>query len=308
MPSLLIPPRLHPGATIGVVAPSSPALPPERIADGVRWLESRGYSVVTGMHLHEADGYLAGADAGRAADLMQMFVRSDIDAIMCTRGGYGAMRILPLLDFATIRRHPKIFMGFSDITALSLALHAHAGLITFAGPMVAAEMAGPPLERTEVVMWDVLTGRATRLSARADGARTLVPGRAEGTLLGGNLALACALVGTPHEPSWDGAILLLEDVGEPVYRIDRMLCQLKLAGVLERIAGAVLGRFTAITPADPDRDLATVLDEYFRPLGVPVLMEFPFGHTPDKLTLPLGARVVLDTRLRSVLLPHPYVR
>lgn len=308
MPRTLIPPRLHAGATIGVVAPASPASPPGRIAAGVQWLESRGYRVVTGTTAFEGDGYLAGSDADRAADLMGMFLRPDVDAIMCTRGGYGAMRILPMLDYVAIGRHAKIFMGFSDVTALSLALHARTGLITFAGPMVAAEMAGPPLDRTEAVMWDVLSGRATRLSARGDGARTLVPGRAEGVLLGGNLALVSSLVGTRFEPSWDGAILFLEDVGEPVYRIDRMLCQLKLAGVLDRIAGAVLGRFTAITPADPDRELATVLAEYFRPLGVPVLTDFPFGHTPDKQTLPMGARVVLDTRLRSVLLPHPYVR
>jgi muramoyltetrapeptide carboxypeptidase len=304
----ILPPRLQDGATIGVVAPASPVASPDRIDTGIHWLESRGFTVVRGRHITDTDGYLAGEDAVRAHDLMQMFLRTDIDAIMCTRGGYGTMRILPLLDYAAIRRHPKIIMGFSDITALSLALHVRTGLLTFAGPMVAAEMAGPPLARTEAVMWDVLFGRATKLAARADGARTLVPGRAEGTLLGGNLALVSAIAGTPFEPTWDGAILFLEDVGEPVYRIDRMLCQLQLAGVLGRIGGAVLGRFTGIPDAEPDRALETVLDEYFRPLGIPVLMDFPFGHTPDKMTLPLGARVVLDTRSRSVLLPYPYVR
>lgn len=308
MPRILLPPRLRKGATIGVVAPASPVASPERIDAGIRWLESHGCAVVRGRHITDTDGYLAGSDADRASDLMQMFMRSDIDAIMCTRGGYGAMRILPLLDYAAIRRHPKIFMGFSDITALSLALHVRTGLLTFAGPMVAAEMAGPPLARTESVMWDVLSGRATKLAARADGARTLVAGRAEGTLLGGNLALVCSVMGTPFEPVWDGAILFLEDIGEPVYRIDRMLCQLRLAGVLGRITGAVLGRFTGIPEAEPDRTLETVLGEYFRPLGIPVLMDFPFGHTPDKMTLPLGARVVLDTRSRSMLLPYPYVR
>lgn len=308
MPRSLLPPRLRDGATIGVVAPASPVSAPERIDAGIRWLESYGFTVVRGRHITDTDGYLAGRDTDRANDLMEMFLRRDIDAIACTRGGYGAMRILPLLDYAAIRRHPKIFMGFSDITALSLALHVRTGLITFAGPMVAAEMSGPPLARTEQVMWDVLSGRATKLSAHGDGARTLVPGRAKGTLLGGNLALVSAIMGTPFEPVWDGAILFLEDVGEPVYRIDRMLCQLRLAGVLGRIAGVVLGRFTGIPEVEPDRALETVLCEYFRPLGIPVLMDFPFGHTPDKMTLPLGARVVLDTRSRSMLLPYPYVR
>ncbi len=307
MATPLLPHRLRAGATIGVVAPASPAHPSSRIDDGIRLLEQRGYTVVCGAHIRDSNGYLAGSDHDRAHDLMEMFRRDGVDAIFCTRGGYGTMRILPHLDYALIRRRPKIVMGFSDITALSLALHRKTGLVTFAGPMVAAELAHPSPERTEKSMWDVLSGSATRLSARESGVSTLVAGAAHGVLLGGNLALVTAMLGTPYAPIWDGAILFLEDVGEPVYRIDRMLCQLQLAGVLSRIAGAVLGRFTSVTPAEPDRDLAEVLAEYFTPLRIPVLTGFPHGHTSDKLTLPMGARVVLDTRTRSLKFSDRYI-
>ena len=229
-----------------------------------------------------------------------MFIDERVGAILCTRGGYGAGRLLDLLDYDLIRAHPKILVGFSDITALSMAMLSKSGLLSFAGPMVAAEFGDEPAEITENAFWKMITDRGARHILTLGEEECMQDGIAEGVLIGGNLAVYASLVGSAFLPDPSGKILFLEDVGENVYRIDRMLLQLKHAGILNAVAGIVLGSFSSIPDDKPNRDLDTVLREYFLPLRVPVMTGFPFGHIPAKVTLPFGARVKLDTKKRQL--------
>lgn len=308
---LRIPRRLHPGATIGVVAPASPPSDPGKLERGIAYLQSLGYRVMRGASLNARAGYLSGEDELRARDIQDMFEHPGVDAILCSRGGYGSARILDLLDYRSIARHPKIFAGFSDITALHMALMRKAHLVSFAGPMVAAEMEYGMDEDTASAFWPILTRlRSTfRLAPGLLAASTTVRGgHAEGMLVGGNMAVLLSLMGTPYEPRWNGSILLLEDVGENVYKIDRMFAQLRLAGVLDRINGVVLGGFTAVPEDTPNRDLREVFEEYLLPPGIPILADVPFGHLVPKLTLPIGARIRLDAGRRSITVLQPVIR
>jgi muramoyltetrapeptide carboxypeptidase len=306
-----IPPRLLPGATIGIVAPASPPSDPSKLERGIAYIESLGYTVLRGASLDARLGYLSGDDALRAWDINAMFGNEQIAAIFCSRGGYGATRILDKLDYTLIARHPKIFVGFSDITALHMALLRRARLLSFAGPMVAAEMEQPMDDSTATAFWPLIASQSAGGRIRPSmlaASRPIRPGRAEGALVGGNLAVLMSLMGTPYEPRWDGTILFLEDVGENVYKIDRMLSQLRNARVLSRIAGVLLGQFSSIPEDAPNRDLEDVLREYLLPLRIPILADIPFGHIVPKLTLPMGARVRLDAGRRSVVMLHPVVR
>lgn len=297
----VIPPRLRSGDLIGLVSPSSPPKDDSLIMRGVSALLAEGYNIRLGWSVGARDGYFAGSDQLRAADIMTMFEDDRVRAIFCTRGGYGAARLLDRLDYGYIRKHPKIFVGFSDITALSLALFAKSGLLTFAGPMVAAEFATGIRPMTSESLWKMLRQRNKSQTLQyCDNIKPLHGGVAEGTLLGGNLAVLCSLIGTPWLPDLRGAILFLEDVGESIYRIDRMLLQLKQSGILRQLAGVILGSFTAIPEDTPNRHLAAVTEEYFLPLAVPILTDIPFGHIPDKITLPIGSRVRIDAERRKI--------
>jgi muramoyltetrapeptide carboxypeptidase len=298
-----MPPALTPGATIGILAPASPPSDPEKIRKGIAYLESHGYSVRQGKSVFQEDGYLSGSDAIRAADINEMFAAKDVDAIICTRGGYGCTRLLHLLDYDTIRDNPKPFVGFSDVTALHMAFLAKAKLVSFAGPMLAVEMQSGISEFTESHFWGMLSGSEKRK-------RFELPlhhpsgynreGKARGKLIGGNLAVFCSLIGTEYMPDCDNAVLYLEDVAEPVYKIDRMFSQLLHSGILQRLSGVLLGAFTAIPDIQPDRQLSEVLAGYLLPLNIPVLDGFPFGHTEDKLTLPIGATVEFGVESREL--------
>ena len=308
---LLLPPRLHPGDLIGVIAPSSPPVDQSRTDRGLAYLERKGFRVRPGAALRRTLGYLAGSDAERLADLHAMFADPEVRAILCVRGGSGASRLLPDLDFSLLRAHPKIFCGFSDVTALSMPMLAHAGLCSFAGPMVAVEMQQEEEDReTMDFFWSLLYGESRDLLCTSGEERRYFdrPGRARGPLLGGNLALLATLLGTPHAPAWEGSILFLEDVGENVYRLDRLLAHLRNAGVLGAVAGILLGSFTGIPDDDPNRRLSEVFEDYFAPLGVPVLSGIPFGHITPKITLPWGVEVEMDAEAGTVHLRGPVVR
>jgi muramoyltetrapeptide carboxypeptidase len=294
---------------IGVISPSSPPRDARRIMRGVSSLMGEGYRIRLGWSVGARDGYLAGSDALRASDIMAMFEDTRVRALFCTRGGYGAARLLSKLDYEYIRVHPRILVGFSDITALSLALYAHAGLVTFAGPMVAAEFAAGLEGMAADALWDMLQSRRKRrVLPHCKGMGVLREGRAEGVLLGGNLAVLCSLAGTPWLPDFRDAILFLEDVGESVYRLDRMLLQLRDAGILGKVAGVALGSFTDIPEDAFNRELSTVLKEYLLPLDVPVLTDIPFGHIAKKITLPFGCRVGIDTAHKAITVLQPTVR
>jgi muramoyltetrapeptide carboxypeptidase len=293
---------------VGVVSPASPPREDVLIPRGLSALLAAGHYPRIGRSVGSRKGYLAGSDALRARDIMEMFYDDRIRALFCTRGGYGSARLLDLLDYGFIRTHPKILVGFSDITALSLALYAKSGLVTFAGPMIAAEFASGLRPMASTALWDMLrVRRQTRNLPDCDETRPLRPGIAEGTLLGGNLTVLCSLIGTSWLPDFRGAVLFLEDVGESVYRIDRMLLQLRQSGMLRRISGVLLGSFTGMPAEVPNRDLDDVLKEYLLPLGIPVLADFPFGHIPEKITLPLGGKVRLDADRRTVTVLQPVV-
>jgi muramoyltetrapeptide carboxypeptidase len=303
-----------------MVAPSAAPNEPERIRFAIDTLESLGFKVKPGAHLFERDGYLAGSDAARAADLNAMFADDGVDAIWCVRGGYGASRILPLLDYALMQRKPKALIGYSDITALHMAIHRHAGLVTFHGPVAFRALTPYSLGELKRVLWAAET--PVRLGGpppfeRAEGrvdwenrVARLVAGTARGRLLGGNLCLMSHLCGTPYLPDLRGAILFLEDVEEAYYRIDRMLTQLWLSGALAGVAGVAFGKFTNCDPSAffvQNRPLEDILAERCRALGVPAVAGIMVGHVEDQTTLPVGCLAELDADAGTLTLLEPGV-
>lgn len=303
-----------------MVAPSAAPNEPERIRFAIDTLESLGFKVKPGAHLFERDGYLAGSDAARAADLNAMFADDGVDAIWCVRGGYGASRILPLLDYALMQRKPKALIGYSDITALHMAIHRHAGLVTFHGPVAFRALTPYSLGELKRVLWAAET--PVRLGGpppfeRAEGrvdwenrVARLVAGTARGRLLGGNLCLMSHLCGTPYLPDLRGAILFLEDVEEAYYRIDRMLTQLWLSGALAGVAGVAFGKFTNCDPSAffvQNRPLEDILAERCRALGVPAVAGMMVGHVENQTTLPVGCLAELDADAGTLTLLEPGV-
>jgi muramoyltetrapeptide carboxypeptidase len=319
---MIWPEPLEPGDTVMFVAPAGD-LDEESILEAKRRLEARGYRVEMRQDLFAKEGYLAGPDKRRAKELMQAFLDPTVDAIFSGGGGYGTMRILDRLDYDKIRANPKIFIGFSDITGLHLALNRQAGLVTFHSPTsfrrIDSETEGmQPFTQEYLFRALVDDGEASNngytidIPADAPQPVALGRGRARGRLAGGNLSLISALEGTPFAIDTHDAILLVEDTREAPYRIDRMLRQLQLAGKLDTLRGAVLGQFTRNydreedqMTEDPRFTVDGVLRQYFEPLGIPVLMNFPAGHSPYNATLPLGAQVEVDADQGTLrILPH----
>jgi len=303
-----------------MVAPSAAPNEPERIRFAIDTGESLGFKVKPGAHLFDREGYLAGTDAARADDLNAMFADDGVDAIWCVRGGYGASRILPALDYALMQRKPKALIGYSDITALHMAIHRHAGLVTFHGPVAFREFTPYSLAELKRVLWAAET--PVRLGGppafdRAEGrldwenrVATLVPGKARGRLLGGNLCLMSHLCGTPYFPDLRGAILFLEDVEEAYYRIDRMLTQLWLSGALAGVAGVAFGKFTNCNSSQfflQNRPLEDILAERCRALRVPAVSGIMVGHIEDQTTLPVGCLAELDADAGTLTLLEPGV-
>lgn len=301
MTPLTKPPALRPGQTVAVVATSS-ALPDAKLLpEAVRAMEALGYPVRVDACCTARHGYLAGDDDARADALMRAFTDGAVGLILCMRGGYGAMRILGRLDYRVIAKHPKLFSGYSDVTALHAALHRHAGLATLHGLM-----ATPDLADATKSAWN--TKAFLRLAtdpapARLDNPpgfprRCIRPGRAEGRLIGGNLSLVAASLGTPWAEDFDGALLFLEDVNERSYVIDRLLTQLANAGVFDRVGGVLLGEFTNCDPKPPSHDFTceALFRERFAAGGVPVLAGIRCGHVHPKLSLPLGTVCRMDAQ------------
>ncbi len=294
----LKPRALKPGDTIGIVSPSSPVEQVD-LEKGIECITARGYHVVLGPHvLDRLDtcDYIAGTDENRAADINAMFADPAIDAIFCARGGYGCLRLLDRIDWQVIGRSRKPFVGYSDITSLHLGVAKTSGLPTFHGPMVAAH--ARMTDATREQFWALLESpEPTSIQDSERKPTTLVPGQVEGELAGGCLCLLAHACGSRYEPNFDGKIVLIEDVGEAVYRADRALWQLKNAGLLDSAAGFVVGTITGWKKeeADPPKnDPVRMFEEILGPLNKPTVLGFPFGHEPDPLLMPLGARVRLD--------------
>ena len=281
------PRRLGTGAVIGIAAPASP-FDRETFDRGVRVLHEMGFATVIPEEIMAADRYLAGPDAQRAVLLQRLFEDDRIEAVICARGGYGCLRVLPLLDYERIAAHPKIFVGFSDVTALLSAITQRCGFAVLHGPVVTSLADG--VESTRESLLAAISTDTTAM-LRPAGAVTVRPGRARGVVAGGNLTTLCHLIGTPFQPSFRGRIVFMEDRGEAPYRIDRMLTQLKLAGCLEGVRGLALGNFTDCGSYE---EVLGVFGERFADADIPILAGLPVGHAEPNLTLPFGIRAVLD--------------
>ncbi|WP_028695517.1 S66 peptidase family protein [Pseudomonas cremoricolorata] len=304
--NFLLPRPLTAGARFAVVAPAGPARVDTAKAE--HWFRQRGLQCRLYPSVMQADGYLAGSDAQRAQDLHDAFADPDIDAILCMRGGYGSMRLLDTLDFELVARNPKPLIGYSDITALHTAFAHHARLLTFHGAMLNADLLGGKQAPTESSLLDLLTGRLAQGALIAHPSHhplTCVrAGAASGRLLGGNLSMLGATLGTPAEIELQGAILFIEDVNEPLYRVDRLLTQLRLAGKLAGLKGVLVGDFAGITVAA----LTPLLRDIFDPLQIPVLAGWRSGHCDPNLCLPLGAQVRLDSTAQTLTLEQNLFR
>ena len=298
------PRALSPGSVLGVVAPASPAYNRGDVARAAAVLDKLGLRLRLGEHVGDRHGYLAGSDQNRADDFMRVWCDPEVDGVKCLRGGYGCARIVDRLDYAELASRPKPFIGFSDITALHLALGRRAGLVTFYGPMIIS-LAKPGLSAyTLDAFARALTSTEPLgpIQPNPDDAwvETIVGGTAEGELAGGCLALLASAVGTPDPPDWRGKVVFLEDVNAEPYQIDAGLTQLLRAGAFEGVAGIVVAEHADVGPRDykpafpSTLSLEDVLDELVRPLGVPTIYNLPLGHGRHLATLPLGVRVRLD--------------
>lgn len=294
---LLVPAPLQPGDLVGVVSPCGPVKASD-LSQGLRFLEENGFRPLVGINAAECQGYLAGTDEQRLRDLNSMLSLPEVRGIMFARGGYGAMRLLDSLDCEAVSRDPKLLLGMSDITALQLSLYTRCGLATFSGPMLAGQISQglDPLSE-ESLKRSLLEPVAGRNLIPQSGVKTVVlrHGQAQGPLLGGCLSLIAALVGTRHFPDVTGAVLFLEDIHEPPYRIDRMLLQLKLAAVLDKLAGIVLGHFVGPGRKNLADDVERIALELTKDNPIPIISRLPHGHALPNLTIPHGVEVVLGT-------------
>ncbi|MGB3200315.1 MAG: LD-carboxypeptidase [Nodosilinea sp.] len=315
----LLPPRLREGDRVGIISPAGATFERDRLDLVVDAVKALGFVPRVAPHALARYGYLAGTDAERADDVNAMFADPATKALLPVRGDWGSARILPYLDYATIRANPKVVIGFSDISALLLGLYAQTGLVTFHGPHGLTAWRADQVEPLRQILMEgaALTYRNPLLGADQDRLmrdqgriQTITPGRATGPLLGGNLSVISGIVGSPYMPDTTGAILFLEDVGEPPYRIDRMLTQLKLAGVLNGLAGFVFGQCRGCGPGETygSLTLEEILRDHVQPLGIPAYAGAWIGHVEPLWTLPIGGRVTLDATAGTLQMQAPAVR
>ncbi len=304
---------------MGIVAPASATFQSVDVTIARESLEALGLKVKVGEHVLSRHGYLSGSDKDRAADINRFFKDDDIRAVLPIRGGWGSSRVLPHLDFDEIRRNPKIVLGYSDITALHLAIHAKTGLITFHGPngmgrwdTWSVEYVKRVLFNAEAVTFENPKALADRnsLTQTENRVQTITSGTARGRLIGGNLTVMTTILGSPYVPSTEGAILFLEDVGEDLYRVDRMFTQLKLAGTLDRIRGFVFGTCAECGPGEgfASLTLEEIFADHIKPLRVPAWFGAMIGHQTPQWTLPVGADVEVDATAGTIKLLSPAVQ
>lgn len=307
--TILKPARLKVGDTVGLISPAS-FFEAKDLESVVQKLTALGLKVKVGAHALDRYGYLAGKDRDRAADVNAMFADPSVQAILPLRGGWGCNRILPLLDYNLIRSHPKIIMGFSDITALVLGIYAKTGLITFHGPTGESTWNTFSVDYVQRILFN---GEAVTMQNPVNieilqnqpptPVETITPGKARGKLIGGNLSVLVAMVGSSYLPEqWKNTILFLEEINEEVYRVDRMLTHLKLAGILPQISGFVFGNCRKCDPEEPQKSLTLmqVLTDHLQPLGIPAWYGSMIGHIRDKFTVPIGVDVEIDAQSGAI--------
>jgi len=297
---------------VALVCPSGAVLEQDDLARAAELCQALGLVPVLMPNAHRRHGYLAGTDDERLRDLQHALDDESLAAIWAVRGGFGTTRIIGRIDFGRLREHPKVLLGFSDITTLLLKAYAEVGLVTFHGPVARNGLTPFAREHLERVLFDPSPpGKLSQprertgvVVPREPRVVTIVPGVAEGRLIGGNLTLIQCLVGTGALPSFEGAILFLEETGEDLYRVDRMFAHLREAGLLTGLAGVAIGLFTDMRKSAEGgtRPFDEVLRDYLEPLGVPAARGFPIGHVDDQWTLPVGARARLDAGAGSLTL------
>ena len=308
------PKKLNKGEVIGIISPASSPDDPILMNRGIRYLESLGYRIELGKNINKNRGYLAGTDEERVEDLHQMFKNKNVKAIFCLRGGYGAFRLLDKINYNLIKKYPKIFVGFSEITSLQMAFLRKANLITFAGPMVIPNFSKNVSKYTEENFWRLITSskKVGKLEfPESNKLPNISPGISTGQLVGGNLAVFVSLIGTEFLPDLKDKILFLEDVGEYPYKIDRMMNQLRLNKVFKKIKGIILGRFVDCFEHDPNKKtltLSEVMNDYLSGIKVPSIYTFPQGHIKDFITLPVGIKIKLNATRGSVEFTESCVR
>jgi len=299
----LKPPRLKAGDTVGLINPAGATFHPDDVNIARETLAALNLKTKTGEHLLDRYGGLAGKDTSRAADVNAMFADPEVNGIIALRGGWGCNRILDLLDYKVIAKHPKIIMGYSDITSLLLAFNAKTSLVTFHGPVGISTWNKYSTNFVKRLLFDaeVFTMENSReigdnLTQTRNRILTIRAGKTTGKLLGGNLSVLTAMVGSDYLPDFKGNILFVEDVEEDIYRIDRMLTQLKLAGILAEISGFVFGKCSNCDSDGTygDLTLEEVLDDHIKPLGIPAWYGSMIGHIEDKFTIPLGVKAEID--------------
>jgi muramoyltetrapeptide carboxypeptidase len=295
--SFIKPKKLKKGDTIGLISPGF-SLPDEnQYREIEKKIAGLGFRVKRGKHATEHYGYFAGTDKNRAADINTMFADSEVDGIMCFRGGWGCDRLLDYIDFDTIRNYPKPLIGFSDITALLLSIYAKTGLITFHGPLGVSEWTPFTTSYFEkaLIKAQPFTMKNMDSDRPADSIHTIREGKATGKILGGNLSVLSSMLGSDYLPGWDGCLLFLEDVGEDVYRIDRMLTQLHLNGIFEKINGFIFGKCTdCAVQKERYFTLEQILDQHIGDYNIPAFFGANIGHISNIFTLPLGMRAQMD--------------
>lgn len=308
---LLKPKRLQLGSVVGIVSPAGATFVREQLNIVIDAVKGLGLVPRLAPHVLDKYGYLAGKDKDRAADINQFFGDSSVAAILPIRGGWGSSRMLPYLDYNLIRKNPKIVSGFSDITALILGLNAQTNLVTFHGPNGFSSWRTTQTEYFRRVLFNAETvtfqnpkdgDDSDRLMQVKNRIQTITPGKAKGKLMGGNLSVLSAIVGSPYLPDYSGAVLFLEEVGENIYRIDRMMTQLKIAGIFDKLAGFVFGQCTNCSP-DADYGSLTleeVVWDHIKPLGIPAYFGAMIGHLENILTLPIGLEVEIDANAGSI--------
>ena len=298
---MIIPPPVPPGGTVALVAPSGPVAL-ERIPGAFASIEALGLKIVPGKSCFAKHGHFAGDDALRAADINEAFANKDIHGIICMRGGYGATRLLPLLNFTTIKANPKPLLGYSDVTALLNALNQFANMIAYHTPMPATEIHTGLDHYSMNHFKAALFGKSILFNNPTDKPiKTLVPGISCGRLAGGNLSVVVASLGTPYEISTHGKIIFLEDIDEPPYKIDRMLWQLKSAGKFDNACGIILGSFKGCEPKDLSTNIAlhNVFEDILAPLGLPTIYNVACGHEMPSMSLPIGMNIKLNASLST---------
>ncbi len=316
-PRTIKPPRLKPGDTIGLIDPAGASFERGPMDIVVDTLAALGLKTRLGAHLFDRYGYLAGTDKNRAADVNAFFGDPSVNGVIAVRGGWGCARILPYLDFGAIGRNPKVLLGYSDLTALLLAIHAKTGLVTFHGPVGASQWNALQVDHVkrvlfagEAVTFENVKEAGDYLVPVENRIRTITPGIARGRLAGGNLTVLSAIVGSGYLPDWEGRILFIEDVEEKLYRIDRMLTQLALAGILPKLRGVIFGTCTGCDPGEGygSLTLEEILDDHLKPLGVPAWSGAMIGHAGRQFTLGEGVEVEIDATRGSITMLEPAVQ